>query len=57
MFNKLVNWVQTYDVEINWFLLGMFVVLFFDSLAVGNWVNAAIDAIIIASNYAWRPKR
>ena len=57
MWNKLVNWVQTYDVEICWFMQGMFVVMLLDSFAIGNWINALIDAVIIAANYAWRPKR
>lgn len=58
MFNKIYRWFVKYDLEIGWFLTGWFTSEFFVDAGRGNWVGAAIDAVIVIINVSlYRGKR
>ena len=56
MWNKIYSWFIRYNSEINWFLTGWFAAYFCVDVSAGNWLGAAIDAVIVAANIAFYRK-
>lgn len=55
MLNKIRKWFRENELQITWFIIGNFVAWFMVDLANGNLTGAAIDAFVVAVNYAFRP--
>ena len=53
-FRKCAYWFNTYYAEITWFIIGTLLMSLGANLAMGAWVPALFNLIVIAANYvAW----
>lgn len=49
--NKFRQWYLTYSNEITWFIIGMCVTSGLESLARGQYDNAAMSFVLAGANY------
>lgn len=56
MFSKIRQWGRENEMQITWFIIGSFAVWFIVDLERHNLVGMAIDAFVVAVNYAFRPQ-
>ena len=57
MLDKIRKWGHENDMQISWFIIGSFTAWFIVDLGNYNLVGAAVDAFVVAVNYAFRPQR
>ncbi len=52
MFDKIINWYQNYHGEISWFVIGFLINGCLINLLRGDYIAAAINAILAYCNYS-----
>lgn len=57
MWNKIRSWFHENDVQVAWFIIGNFAAWFVVDIGNQNFFGAAMDAIVVVVNYAFRPVR
>ena len=57
MFDKIRRWGRDNEYQVTWFIIGSFTAWFMVDLGCGDLVGAAVDAFVVAVNYAFRPGR
>ena len=50
MWNKFLQWHRENDLQVRWFFVGVFTVLFLRDVSAGDWLSALVDAILIYLN-------
>jgi hypothetical protein len=56
MFTKIRNWFWRNEVQLTWFIIGVFAMCFIMDIGKQNYFGALLDLIIIAINYIYRPR-
>lgn len=56
MWTTIRQWFADNEMQLTWFFIGVFLSMFVADVEAGNYFGALLDAIIVAINYAYRPR-
>jgi hypothetical protein len=56
MWYNIRRWFSDNEMQLTWFLIGLFVMCFFVDMGKQNYPGALIDAVIVVINYILRPR-
>ena len=56
--NNFVQWYQSHDDQITWWLIGFLSWGAIDGLSRGSYLSALVDVLLIAANYVmWKQRQ
>lgn len=50
------NWFKENEMQLTWFIIGVFTMCFVVDIGHQNYTGALVDAIIVTINYIYRPR-
>ena len=56
MWTNIRRWFSDNELPLTWFFIGVFATWFVVDIERQNYLGALFDAIIVAVNYAYRPR-
>ena len=56
MLSKIKSWFADNEMQLTWFFIGVFLSMFVADVEAGNYFGALLDSVIVAVNYAYRPR-
>jgi len=56
MWNNIRRWFASNEMQLTWFIIGVFSTWFIVDMGNQNYTGALWDAVIVAVNYIYRPR-
>lgn len=56
MWYNIRRWFANNELQLTWFIIGLFAMCFVVDIGKQNYTGALLDVIIIAINYIYRPR-